>query len=96
MLEGERKNMELEQALKLNNGFANEWQKALANIMVTYFTVKNEMSLVLEPCGITFQQYNVLRILRGNSPDSLTNGGIQERMLDKQSDVSRMVGRLII
>jgi DNA-binding MarR family transcriptional regulator len=87
--------MRIEEALNMSNGFAHGWQKTLANVIVTYQTIKQEMSQFLEPYGVTFQQYNVLRILNGSKPHPLTNNAIQERMLDKQSDVSRIVARLI-
>src|ERR1700743_2555363 len=44
--------------------------------------------------GITGQQYNVLRILRGQHPQPVTVGLIRERMIDKMSDASRIVERL--
>jgi DNA-binding MarR family transcriptional regulator len=44
--------------------------------------------------GITRQQFNVLRILRGQHPKSANLGLIKERMLDKMSDASRIVERL--
>lgn len=87
--------MRIEEVLKMNNGFAHNWQKSLASVILTYHTIKHEMSQFLEPYDITFQQYNVLRILNGSKPNPLTNNAIQDRMLDKQSDVSRIVARLI-
>ena len=44
--------------------------------------------------GLTIQQYNVLRILKGHAPEPITINGIIERMLDKMCDASRMVDRL--
>jgi DNA-binding MarR family transcriptional regulator len=46
--------------------------------------------------GITHQQYNILRILRGSFPAPLSTLQIRERMLDKMSDTSRIVDRLIV
>ena len=45
---------------------------------------------------LTNQQYNVLRILRGQHPKSISTCGIKERMLDRNSDVSRIVDRLTL
>ena len=44
---------------------------------------------------ITPQQFNILRILRGSAPDPLSTLQIRERMLDKMSDTSRIVDRLV-
>jgi len=48
-----------------------------------------------KPYGITLQQFNVLRILRGQHPDPISTSDIRERMLDRMSDVSRIVDRLV-
>jgi DNA-binding MarR family transcriptional regulator len=45
---------------------------------------------------ITLQQYNILRILRGSSPAPLSTLQIRDRMLDKMSDTSRIVDRLVV
>ena len=45
---------------------------------------------------ITLQQYNILRILRGSYPTPLSTQQIRDRMLDKMSDTSRIVDRLIV
>jgi DNA-binding MarR family transcriptional regulator len=50
----------------------------------------------LKPFDITLQQYNILRILRGQHPNPATVKLIKERMLDKMSDVSRLVEKLRI
>jgi DNA-binding MarR family transcriptional regulator len=50
---------------------------------------------VLAKEGITHQQYNILRILRGSAPEPLSTLQIRERMLDKMSDTSRIVDRLV-
>lgn len=50
----------------------------------------------MEPFDITMQQYNVLRILRGSHPEPISTQEIRRRMLDKMSDVSRIVDRLIL
>jgi DNA-binding MarR family transcriptional regulator len=62
--------------------------------MYTYGWVRGQISEILKPRGLTNQQYNVLRILRGSHPDPLSTSDIRERMLDKMSDASRIVDRL--
>ena len=54
------------------------------------------MSPVFKKYGITRQQFNALRILRGQYPEPATINLIKERMLDKMSDASRIVDRLLI
>jgi len=50
----------------------------------------------LEPADITPQQFNILRILRGSYPQPLSTLQLRERLLDKMSDTSRIVDRLIM
>ena len=74
--------------------FRNEYQKVLINIIHTNNYLVGKMNNVLKPYDITRQQYNVLRILRGQHPAHITVLEIRERMLDKMSDASRIVERL--
>ena len=75
--------------------FRNEYQKAMINLLFTHGWVTDKTKLIFEKEDITPQQFNILRILRGaNAP--LTTLQIRERMLDKMSDTSRIVDRLII
>lgn len=75
--------------------FISHHQKALINIIYTNNWISEKMRDVLGPEGLTPQQFNVLRILRGSDPDPLSTLQIRERMLDKMSDTSRIVDRLI-
>jgi len=75
--------------------FKSERQKALVNMIYTHNYVINEMNSFYKEIGITRQQYNVLRILRGQHPEAATVNLIKERMLDKMSDASRIVQRLL-
>ncbi|TRX60832.1 MarR family transcriptional regulator [Fulvivirga sp. M361] len=74
--------------------FVNEQQKVLINLLYTYNHVINEMNVFFKQHDLTRQQYNVLRILRGQFPKPSTINLIKERMLDKMSDASRIVQRL--
>ena len=76
--------------------FRNEYQKALLNILYTQNYIVGRMSDVFKQFDITRQQYNVLRILRGQYPEPATINLIKERMLEKMSDSSRIVERLRI
>jgi DNA-binding MarR family transcriptional regulator len=77
------------------NKFRNARHKAMINILFTYgWTVERLKQFVSEE-GITHQQFNILRILRGNHPTPLSTLSIRERMIDKMSDTSRIVDRLV-
>jgi uncharacterized lipoprotein YddW (UPF0748 family) len=76
--------------------FRNEKQKAIINIIYTYNWVTEHMRHYLESEDLTQQQYNILRILRGSAPQPLSTLQIRERMLDKMSDTSRIVDRLVL
>lgn len=86
--------MGLEEEIRQEKGFNSQKQKAVVNIMFTYSWLRGQISEILKPRGLTNQQYNVLRILRGSHPEPLSTSAIRERMLDKMSDASRIVDRL--
>ncbi|MBP7533850.1 MAG: winged helix-turn-helix transcriptional regulator [Chitinophagales bacterium] len=87
--------MEIEKAIKQKVPFKSPYEKAIVNIFFTSTFLIEKMRNFLKPYGITHQQYNVLRILRGQHPNAISIGVIRERMLDKMSDASRVVSRLI-
>ena len=76
--------------------FASSYQKAMINVLFTYGWVIEKIKTFLSKEDITHQQYNILRILRGSFPKPLSTLQIRERMLDKMSDTSRIVDRLVI
>ncbi len=75
--------------------FRNEFQKANVNLIYTYNWMTEKCKKVFATEGLTMQQFNILRILRG-SPAPLSTLQIRERMLDKMSDSSRIVDRLVL
>jgi DNA-binding MarR family transcriptional regulator len=75
--------------------FRNEYQKAGINLIYTFNWVTEQMKNLFEKHGLTAQQFNILRILRGAAAP-LSTLQIRQRMLDKMSDTSRIVDRLII
>ena len=75
--------------------FRNEFQKMGINIIFTANWLNESIAKLLSKEDITLQQYNILRILRG-SELPLSTLQIRERMLDKMSDTSRIVDRLIV
>jgi DNA-binding MarR family transcriptional regulator len=75
--------------------FRNENQKGIINLIYTYNWMNEKMKKVFDKEGITAQQYNILRILRG-AGKPISTLQIRERMLDKMSDTSRIVDRLVL
>jgi DNA-binding MarR family transcriptional regulator len=87
--------MSLEKEIKQSE-FRNEYQKAFINILFTRNYLINQANAIFKKYNITRQQFNVLRILRGQHPNPISINLIKERMLDKMSDTSRIVARLLI
>jgi len=85
--------MGIEQDIQQPN-FRNEFQKMGINLLFTANWLNEQIGKILSEEGVTQQQYNILRILRG-SATPLSTLKIRERMLDKMSDTSRIVDRLI-
>lgn len=75
--------------------FRNEYQKGIINLIYTYNWMNEKMKSFFDKEGITGQQYNILRILKG-AGIPISTLQIRERMLDKMSDTSRIVDRLVI
>src|SRR5262245_34193632 len=75
--------------------FRNEHQKAAINLLYTSGWLNEKTRELFASEDITPQQFNILRILRGSLPQPLSTLQIRERMLDKMSDTSRIVDRLI-
>jgi DNA-binding MarR family transcriptional regulator len=79
---------------ELQQKFRSEPQKAILNILYTSYFIQDQMNTLFKKYDITRQQYNVLRILRGQHPGHASVNLIRDRMLDKMSDASRIVERL--
>lgn len=75
--------------------FRNEFQKGVINLIYTYNWMNEKMKALFDKEKITAQQFNILRILRG-AGKPLSTLQIRQRMLDKMSDTSRIVDRLIV
>lgn len=86
--------MELEKEI-FSTKFTSQHQKASVNIIFTYNWLNGLIKSELEKSNITNQQFNILRILRGQYPTPATINILKERMLDKMSDASRIVDRLV-
>jgi DNA-binding MarR family transcriptional regulator len=86
--------MKIEEAIKQNKPFTSEFQKAVVNLMFTASWWNQQATRLLRPFGISQEQYNILRILRGMHPKPATIKTLTERMLDKNSNASRLVEKL--
>lgn len=84
----------LEEAIKQTRPFRSAHQRATVNLLYTYNYVMEKIREILGPYDITIQQYNVLRIIKGAKGDAISTSDIRDRMVDKNSDTSRMVERL--
>src|SRR5688572_24103119 len=74
--------------------FKNAQQKAVINLIYTAHWLQNKQHDFFKDFGITGQQFNILRILKGQYPQSISATEIKARMLDRNSDVSRLLDRL--
>ncbi|TKB95592.1 MarR family winged helix-turn-helix transcriptional regulator [Pedobacter cryophilus] len=86
--------MDLEKEI-FSTKFVNSYQKASVNVIFTYNWLNNLIKSELDKYNITNQQFNILRILRGQYPHPATVNILKERMLDKMCDASRIVDRLV-
>lgn len=74
--------------------FRSREQQATVGLLRAADAVKRSLAQLIEPYGITPQQYNVMRILRGAGPDGLPTLTIGERMIEQTPGVTRLVDRL--
>jgi DNA-binding MarR family transcriptional regulator len=75
--------------------FRNPHQKAAINLIYTSNWLEGRQKDFFKTYGITNQQFNILRILRGQHPSKISGAEIKSRMIDQNSDVSRLLDRLI-
>jgi len=86
--------MSLEDDIMQRN-FRSPIQKAYLNIIFTGNWIMSRQLEIFKPFGISSQQYNVLRILKGQYPTPVRINTISERMLDQNSNTSRLVDKLL-
>lgn len=80
---------------EIQSKFESDYQKVVVNVVYTYNWITSILKERLDDHHITLQQFNILRILRGQHPKPATINLLKERMLDKMSDASRIVDRLV-
>lgn len=86
--------MKIEDEIKQTKKFKSEHQRLVVNIMFTSSWLYRTHGQFLKSFGISPEQFNVLRILRGQYPKCANNQLITERMIDKSSNSSRIVEKL--
>jgi DNA-binding MarR family transcriptional regulator len=74
--------------------FKTPQHRAVVNLIYTANYIQNKQQGFFKAYGITGQQFNILRILKGQHPKSISGTEIKSRMLDRNSDVSRLLDRL--
>ncbi len=87
--------MKIEEEIKQTK-FRNAHHKAVLNLFYTAGWLESKNKDFFNGFGITVQQFNILRILRGQHPNKISCAEIKSRMLDKNSDVSRLLDRLVV
>lgn len=85
--------MKIEEAIKQDK-FSSPYQKLIINIAFTNSYLLGMITAALKPYDLSMQQYNVLRILRGQHPEPVSINSITERMIDRMSNASRLVEKL--
>jgi DNA-binding MarR family transcriptional regulator len=75
--------------------FKNPYQKVAVNLIYTANWLQAIQQDFFKEFGITSSQFNILRILRGQSPNKISGAEIKSRMLDKNSDIPRLLERLL-
>jgi DNA-binding MarR family transcriptional regulator len=78
----------------MQKSFKNEYDKLSVNLIFTVNWLSGHHSKIMKAFGISAQQFNVLRILKGQSPNPSSLVMIRERMLDKESNASRLIDKL--
>ena len=86
--------MKIEDLLKTNSNLSLT-KRAIVSILYTYGLVNNKLNDVLKPFDISIQQFNVLRILRGQKGVPVTLEIVQELMVNKMSNTTRLIDKLI-
>lgn len=86
--------MKIEEAIQQKK-FMNAFQKVHVNVLYTASFLSQQTSESLKPFRLTIQQFNILRILRGRYPEPATIKELTARMLDKMSNASRLVDKLL-
>jgi len=86
--------MKLEDVIK-SSRFADEKHKAAINLLYSAYWLKNSFSTAIKSEDLTVEQFNVMRILKGKYPESICVKDIGDRLIEKSSNVPRIIDRLV-
>ena len=86
--------MRIEEEIKQSQ-FEDAYHKMVVNVMFTARFVELKFERIFKKHGLTSQQYNVLRILRGQFPQPICAGDVLSRMLDQSSNITRLMEKLL-
>jgi DNA-binding MarR family transcriptional regulator len=80
---------------EIQSKFKNEYHKLMVNIQLTANRISEKLQEEMKSHDLTITQFNVLRILRGQNEQAVSIGLIKERLIERNSDVSRIIDRLV-
>jgi len=86
--------MRIEDEIKQSH-FSSEYQKLAINLLYTNTYFDAFYAQVVKDFTVTLEQYNVLRILKGQHPQPMSVKDIQSRMINKMSNTSRLIDKLV-
>ncbi len=86
--------MNIEEELKTSK-FQSETHKAHLNVLFSASWLKNRVNTTLKPFDLTSEQFNVIRIVRGKHPEGVRVKDIRSRMLERSSNTTRIIDRLV-
>jgi DNA-binding MarR family transcriptional regulator len=89
-----RKTITLQEEIRQNKPFESPAQEAILGLYRTSDMLQRRFTQLVEPHGISLQQYNVLRILRGAGEDGTPTLDIAERMIEKTPGITRLLDKL--
>jgi len=87
--------MEIEKVVKSNINL-DDSKKIILNIIYTQNVITDKFNEIIKPYDLSSEQYNVLRILRGQKGSPANMSIIQERMLSKNSNTTRLIDKLLL
>lgn len=86
--------MKIEEEIK-EGKFRDHYQRVVINLLFTSNWMQSKLQAFFKDFDITTQQFNILRILRGQYPNKISGVEIKSRMLDRNSDIPRLLDRLL-
>src|SRR5512143_716953 len=89
-----RRPSRIQREIKQTRGFAAPDEEATVALLRTVDVIRGDLERTLAASGITLQQFNVLRILRGSHPEPMPTLEIAERMIERAPGITRLIDRL--